>query len=79
MEKNVGGSERTARVLVGAILMAGGIAAYTGSLKVASSIAPQALTSLLILLVGVILLATGLVQSCPVNSLLGRNTCPVEG
>jgi uncharacterized membrane protein HdeD (DUF308 family) len=70
MERNVGGMDRTARFVLGPLLAVAGLAivfdvvstsVYLGGALVA---------------VGAILLVTGAVQQCPINSLLGVNTCP---
>ena len=74
MKKNVGGRDRTARLVVGPILILAGIAGYAGLLGLAVGPLPQALTSILVFLVGTILLVTGAVQTCPLNRLLGVNT-----
>lgn len=65
LQCNVGGTERTARLAAGVALL------------------PVALFSrlsrplrLLALVGGTIGLATGLSHYCPVNQLLGRNSCP---
>lgn len=74
MQKNVGGMDRIARLVVGPILLLVGIGGYAGLLAVAVGPLPQALTSVIVFLVGLILLVTGLVQRCPLNSILGVNT-----
>lgn len=74
MKKNVGGMDRIARLAVGPILILAGAAGYVGLLALAVGPLPQALTSVLVFLVGIILLVTGLVQKCPLNRVLGFNT-----
>jgi hypothetical protein len=74
MKKNVGGRDRTARLVVGPLLILAGIAGYVGFLGLAVGPLPQALTSVIVFLVGAILLVTGVVQTCPLNRLLGVNT-----
>jgi hypothetical protein len=74
MEKNVGGADRIARLVLGPLLILAGVAGYAGLLALAVGPFPQALTSVVVFLVGVILLVTGLVQKCPMNRLLGFNT-----
>jgi hypothetical protein len=72
MEKNVGGYDRIARLVVGPILLlaAGGIyfefLAVTGLLGAGLIVAG--------LLVGAILVVTGATQVCPLNSVLGIDT-----
>lgn len=74
MQKNVGGVDRIARLIVGPVLLVAGIAGYAGLLTVAVGPFPQALTSVALVLVGTILLVTGAVQRCPLNRLFGLNT-----
>jgi hypothetical protein len=74
MKKNVGGMDRIARLVIGPILVLAGVAGYAGLLVLAVGPLPQALTSVIVFLVGVILLVTGLVQKCPLNRVLGFNT-----
>lgn len=74
MKKNVGGMDRIARLVVGPVLVLAGIAGYAGFLALAVGPLPQALTSVIVFLVGTILLVTGLVQMCPLNRLLGLDT-----
>jgi hypothetical protein len=62
MKSNVGGIDRIARILVGAVLIAlaaTGTVAWWGWL-------------------GVIPLLTGLAGFCPLYPLLGLNTCPLK-
>lgn len=63
MKLNVGGIDRLARILVGLVLIA---LTLTGSIGVWGWI-------------GLVPLATGLVRFCPLYTLLGMNTCPVQG
>ena len=74
MEKNVGGYDRIGRFVIGALLVVGGIAGYAGMLRLAVGPVPQALTALILVLVGVILVVTGYTQKCPINSVLKINT-----
>lgn len=74
MEKNVGGYDRIARLVVGPILLLAGIASYAGLLTLAVGPVPQALASVIVFLVGAILLVTGLVMKCPLNRVLGIDT-----
>ncbi len=62
MTKNVGQIDKIARIAVGALLI---ILALTGTIGGWGWI-------------GVVPLATGLMGSCPVYSLLGVNTCSAE-
>lgn len=73
MNRNVGGYDCIGRF---AILLAVGIAGYAGYLALAVGPLTQALTAVLVAVIGVILLATGAVQFCPINRLPGIDTCP---
>jgi hypothetical protein len=79
MNKNVGGYDRIGRFVVGAVLLVGGIAGYAGLLRVAVGPVPQALLALVLVLIGAVLLVTGYTQKCPINSVLGTNTCTPRG
>ena len=67
MTSNVGGVERPVRIVVGIALI--GIGAFAGLSPVGTGIA---------LVVGTIMLVTGVIGFCPVWTLLGINTCPTE-
>jgi hypothetical protein len=62
MSKNVGTLDRSARILVGLILI---------GLAIAGTIGPWGW-------IGLVPLATGSLGSCPLYSMLGLNTCAVE-
>lgn len=62
MKKNMGGIDRTVRILVGLALIA---LSLTGTIGLWGWI-------------GVVPLATGLFASCPLYSLIGVNTCPLK-
>lgn len=63
---NVGGIERSIRIVVG--ILALGIGAFAGLPPVGTGIA---------LTVGAIASITGAIGFCPVWSMLGINTCPI--
>lgn len=63
--KNKGNRDRILRVIVGLVLLI----AYFMFPDVAYSWA---------LLIGIVPLATGLLGSCPLYSILGLNTCPLK-
>jgi len=69
MEKNVGGYDRLGRLIVGPLLVLVALAGFLDYLALGSVVAGAALV------VGLILAVTGYVQQCPLNSLLGLNTC----
>lgn len=62
---NVGGIDRVLRIVVGLALIAGFFLNTEGSLR-------------WMYLLGIIPLATGLMSSCPLYSILGMNTCPMK-
>lgn len=74
MRKNVGGSERSLRLLVGALFVVVGIAGYVGMLSLAWIGLGQALASVIVVLLGAILLLTGAIQWCPISRVLGIST-----
>jgi len=74
METNVGGLDRTVRLVLGVLLLAVGVLGYAGVVRVAVGPLPQALTSIVLVLIGLVLLVTGLTRKCMINSLLGVNT-----
>ena len=62
---NVGGTERTVRMSTGALLLGLGLLApISKPIRIAAGT------------VGAIELVTGLAYYCPINQLVGRNTCP---
>jgi hypothetical protein len=79
MNKNVGGYDRIGRFVVGAVLLVGGVAGYAGLFRIAVGPVPQALMALVLVLIGAVLLVTGYTQKCPINSVLGMNTCAPRG
>lgn len=78
MEPNVGGYDRVARFVIGTALLVGGVAGYAGFVWVAYGPLPQALTSVALGVVGVVLLVTGVTQRCVLNKILGVNTCETK-
>lgn len=68
MSCNVGGTERALRFAAGGALLAGGL--------LGPREAPGRKTGAI--LAGTVLLATAITQYCPLNQLLGVNTCPPE-
>jgi hypothetical protein len=65
LKKNEGAVDRTLRVILGLALLAGFF------------LMPEA-TYRWAFLIGIVPLATGLIGSCPLYSILGINTCPVK-
>lgn len=68
MERNVGGLDRTGRLVIGAILAVAGVAALADYWTVGVLVGGVALA------VGAILLVTGTTQKCPINQAAGINT-----
>lgn len=68
MDKNVGGIDRSGRIVIGIVVAIAGIAAVTGYWAVG------AVAGAVALLVGVILLVTGTTQKCPINEAAGIDT-----
>jgi hypothetical protein len=62
MNTNVGGIDRVLRILVGLVLLA---------LAVSGTLGPWAY-------IGIVPLLTGLVRRCPVYTLLGFSSCPLN-
>jgi cytochrome b subunit of formate dehydrogenase len=62
LEINVGEKEKKMRLIAGSVLLF--ISLFTASV--------------ILLLVGVILVASGYTKMCPINSALHRNTCETE-
>jgi hypothetical protein len=72
MEKNVGGTERTARTVVGIIFVSAsiGVGVFAGGLDTAIQGGAMAV----LLLVGAVLLATAGAKKCVLNEAVGRNS-----
>jgi len=68
MNKNVGGIDRTGRLVVGTVAAIAGIAALTGYWTAGAVIGGVALG------IGVIFLVTGATQKCPINEAAGIDT-----
>jgi hypothetical protein len=65
LKTNVGGIDRILRIVVGLALLAGFFLNADASLR-------------WLYLIGIVPLATGLMQTCPLYSILGLNTCPMK-
>ena len=68
MKKNVGGIDRSGRIVIGIVAAIAGIAALAGYWGVGTAIGGVALV------IGVILLVTGTTQKCPINEAAGIDT-----
>lgn len=65
LAKNVGGIDRILRIVVGAALILGFFLNMDGAYS-------------WLYLIGIVPLATGLMSSCPLYSIIGLNTCPMK-
>jgi len=65
LKTNVGGIDRILRIVVGLALLAGFFLNADASYR-------------WLYLIGIVPLATGLLSTCPLYSLLGINTCPTK-
>lgn len=68
MNKNVGGIDRTGRIVIGVVLAIAGIAAVAGYWAIGATFGAVALA------IGAILLVTGTTQKCPINEAAGIDT-----
>ena len=73
MQKNVGGYDRIARLVVGPLLGLAGAAVLGGLFTVAGGTLGLVLAGVA-LVVGAVLVATGITQKCPLNDALGIDT-----
>lgn len=67
MKLNVGGYDRIGRIVIGVVLLIVGLAAPVG-----------ATWQIVALVVAAIALLTAVVQFCPINHLIGINTCKLD-
>lgn len=65
LTRNVGGIDRILRIVVGLALLLGFVLNSGADLR-------------WLYLIGLVPLATGLLQTCPLYSVLGMNTCPLD-
>lgn len=72
MEKNVGGYDRIARLVLGPILIIAAVAIYLETLAVAGLLGAALIVAGL--LVGAVFVVTGATQTCVLNSVLGIDT-----
>lgn len=68
MQKNVGGLDRTARIIVGPLLLVAALAAFTGYLAVGT------IAGAVSLVAGILMVVTGTTQKCPAHELTGMDT-----
>jgi hypothetical protein len=74
MMKNVGGYDRIARLVVGPVLLAWGVAALLGYLTFGLAGTTLLVVAGLAVVLGGVFVVTGYAQKCPLNSALGVNT-----
>lgn len=72
MDKNVGGIDRSGRIVIGIIVAIAGIAALTGYWGAG------AVVGVVAVVVGAVLLVTGTTQKCPINEAAGIDTTTGE-
>ena len=72
MNKNIGATDRGIRTVVGAVAGAVSIATLAGAVPLPALAAP------VLGLVALVMLATAAMNTCPVYSLLGVDTCPAD-
>ncbi|UPW00635.1 DUF2892 domain-containing protein [Halorussus gelatinilyticus] len=68
MQKNVGGLDEGIRITLGPLLVVLSIASLQGTVRLRPAVTAGAFA------VGAVLTVTGLTQTCPANSAMGRNT-----
>lgn len=68
MDRNVGGIDRTARLVTGVLLVIGAFAVFADYLAWGAAIGALALV------VGAVLVVTGTTQKCPINEAAGIDT-----
>lgn len=73
MKENVGAKDQKYRTAIGALLVGLGALGYSGMIPVAS-VVPQALTSIILTVAGLILVVTGYFRKCLIYRLLDIDT-----
>lgn len=74
MKQNVGRTDRKVRLVLGGVLALVGVLGYVGFVNLAFLGIGQALASVVVFLVAVVLLVTGAASTCLLYSLLGVDT-----
>ena len=69
MKKNVGSIDRIVRLVVAMIIV---------GLLVSQTVAISSVLGIVLAIVAVVFAGTALASSCPLYSLLGLSTCPIE-
>lgn len=78
MEKNVGGYDRTARLVLGPVLGTLSLAALAGYLSLAIGPLSTGVVAALFGIVSLVFIVTGVTQQCFLNRVFGRNTYTTE-
>ncbi|MDT3436524.1 DUF2892 domain-containing protein [Haloarcula sp. 1CSR25-25] len=73
MQKNVGGYDRSARFVLGPILIIVGAAAFVGIITLSTGTLGLVLAGVAVL-VGAVLTVTATTQKCPLNATIGLDT-----
>lgn len=79
MQQNVGSFDRTVRVVLGGTLLILGVAGYVGLVSLAWLGIGQALASVVVAVLGLVLLATAATRTCLIYSALGISTATRSG
>lgn len=74
MEKNVGGLDKKARVVLGPVLVAIGVAVAAGYPDVGLAGTTELAVTVLGLVAGAIFVVTGATETCPANKIAGIDT-----
>ncbi|MFB6075153.1 MAG: DUF2892 domain-containing protein [Haloarculaceae archaeon] len=74
MERNVGGYDRIARLVLGPLALLVAVGILSGVLDVGLDGTAGLVVTAVLLIAGAILVVTGAIRTCPANRLLGVNT-----
>lgn len=74
MEPNVGGFDRTSRLVVGPLLVLIGLVSFVGPVDIGMWGNLGIIAAATLLLAGAILTVTGATQKCPANQMAGLDT-----
>jgi hypothetical protein len=74
MKKNVGGWDRTVRLVVGVVLLGVAVAGFADLITYEVGPITTMIGSAILVILGVILVVTGALQQCVLNQLLGIDT-----
>ncbi|MCJ7478959.1 MAG: DUF2892 domain-containing protein [Candidatus Nanohaloarchaeota archaeon QJJ-7] len=74
MRENVGDTDRMVRAALGAVMVIAGALGYLGYMQLAFGPVPQALASIIAVVVGAVLLITAATRQCAIYSALDMDT-----